>query len=194
MNALIALQPFAVLCPDGASAWWIDSALIPESKYQLMLLNLLDEVAEKFPVSAEPTKTIIMGWSMGGFGAVRFAQDHRERIGAVATIMALVDFPNSELTDDQNYGMPAVLADTTIYSRYNCLKNAEQLRGLPLLQIAPTGAFDFTMNRNFHARLTELCIAHDYREIPGNHDWETVQNAMPQMLKFAVEQFPTNHR
>ena len=192
LSALIARQPFAVLCPDGAHGWWIDSPLVPKSNYQTMLLELLAEVPRKFPVSTQPENTIIMGWSMGGFGAARFAEDHRERVGALAMVMALVDFPNPALPKEQNYGIPPLMADAKVYSRFNCLQGAEHLRGLPILQIAPAEAFDFTMNRNFHARLTELGIAHDYRQLPGKHDWASVQTALPQMLTFAARQFELN--
>ena len=189
MSELIARQSFAVLCPDGARGWWIDSQIIAGSNYQSMLLELLDEVPRRFPVSAEPKRTVIMGWSMGGFGAVRFAEDHRERIGALAIVMALLDFPNPSLPQDQNYGIPPVMADPKCYSDFNCLTKAEQLRGLPMLQLAPTSAFDFTMNRNFHARLAELGVANGYREIPGQHDWATVVAAFPAMFDFANKYF-----
>jgi putative tributyrin esterase len=189
MRELIARQSFAVLCPDGARGWWIDSPLIAGSNYQSMLLELLDEVPSRFPVSAEPKRTVVMGWSMGGFGAVRFAEDHRERVGALATVMALVDFPNPSLPKDQNYGIPPVMADPKRHGDFNCLTKADRLSGLPLLQLAPTNAFDFTMNRNFHARLTELGVGHDYREIPGNHDWATVLAAFPAMFEFANKYF-----
>ncbi|MCS6244973.1 MAG: hypothetical protein H2172_14120 [Opitutus sp.] len=188
-KALIARQPFAVLCPNGDRAWWIDSPLVAGSHYQSMLRELLDAVPRQFPVSAAPAKTVIAGWSMGGFGAVRFAQDHRERIGGLAIAMALVDFPNPALPKEQNYGVPAVMADPARYAEFNCLTKAERLRGLPILQLAPVEAFDFTMNRNFHARLTELGIAHDYREIPGGHVWSTVSDALPALLEFAQKQF-----
>jgi len=189
MRELVTRQPFAVLCPDGARAWWMDSPLVKNSNYQAMLLELLAEVPRQFPVSAASGRTVVMGWSMGGFGAVRFAEDHRERIGALALVMALVDFPNPNLPKEQNYGIPPVMADAKLYAQFNCLTKAEHLRGLPLLQLAPTNAFDFTMNRNFHARLTELGIKHDYREIPGKHDWATVTAALPIMFDFAKDHF-----
>ena len=188
-SALIGRQPFAVLCPDGARAWWIDSPLVAGSNYQSMVRELLDEVPRRFPISAAPHQTVIAGWSMGGFGAVRFAQDHRERIGGLAIIMALVDFPNPSLPKEQNYGVPQVMAAPQRYTEFNCLTQAERLRGLPILQLAPTAAFDFTMNRNFHGRLTDLSIAHDYREIPGGHVWGTVSDALPAVMEFARTTF-----
>lgn len=189
MRELIVRQSFAVLCPEGGRGWWIDSPLIAGSNYQSMLLELLDEVPRRFPVSAEPRRTVAMGWSMGAFGALRLAQDHRGRIGALATVMALVDFPNPSLPKDQNYGIPSVMADPKRYGDFNCLAQADRLRGLPFLQIAPTSAFDFTMNRNFHARLVELGVRHDYREIPGQHDWATVLSGLPAMFDFANNLF-----
>ena len=186
---LIARQPFAVLCPDGARGWWIDSPLVKDSNYQTLLLELLAEVPRRFPVAAAPQRTVVMGWSMGGFGAVRFAEDHRERLGALATVMALVDFPNPKLPEEQNYGVPPVMADAKFYGQFNCLTKAENLRSLPLLQLAPANAFDFTLNRNFHARLTQLGIKHDCREIPGKHDWATVTAALPAMFDFAKNYF-----
>ena len=83
----ISKQSFVIVFPTGEDGWYIDSPVKPESKYQTMLLELIDKVQSELPVSADPVKTGICGWSMGGFGAMRFAFDHPDKVSAVAPLI-----------------------------------------------------------------------------------------------------------
>jgi pimeloyl-ACP methyl ester carboxylesterase len=102
-RVLVLQQKFAIVFADGQRGWYIDSQADPASRYQSMLRELLDHVRHKLPVSSNVQSTGICGWSMGGYGAMRFAQTFPAEIGAVATSIALLDFPNPHLPKEENY-------------------------------------------------------------------------------------------
>lgn len=187
-NEMIRQQPFVMVFPDGKAGWYTDSLSAPESRFQSMLKELLDLVRKEFPVSSEPTHTGICGWSMGGFGAVRFAEANPGDVHVVATTMALLDFPNPKLPREKNFRIPRVFGDDPEdWKRYNPMNSIENLRGKELLFVAPRKAFDIQMNRNFHQALEAAEIPHELREVDGAHDFDTVLATLPLLLRFMQE-------
>jgi S-formylglutathione hydrolase FrmB len=185
LHDLIGGMPMVTVFPDGALGWYVDSPIVAESKFQSMLRELLTRVRTDYPVSDMPADTIVCGWSMGGFGAVRFTEDFPEEVGTVASIIGLLDYPNPQYPPSDNYALPPVLGSELQYWRaINCTMGAERLRGKNIAIIAAKGAFDYRMNRCFHERLLTLGIAHDYAEIDGGHEWSSVATAFPLMLNF----------
>ena len=180
-----------VVFADGALGWWLDSPVEPASRYQSMLRELLDVACAELPVSRDAKRTGICGWSMGGYGAVRFAETFPNEVSAVATTIALLDFPNPQLPKEQNFPVsPLFGAEQSKWSQFNCITGVESLRGKPLLIIAAKDSFDAQMNRNFHTRLDAVGITHDFREVAGGHDFPTVLATLPGMLEFLERNLP----
>ena len=185
--SLIEPCPFAVVCPDGELGFYIDSPAVAGSQFQSMVMELLSLVRAEQPVSTDPKRTGICGWSMGGFGAFRFAEDFPHEIGAIAAIIGLLDYPNPALPPGQTYPTAPVFGgDPTYWQTVNCTAQAERLCGMEIAIVAARSAFDYTMNVNFHHRLRELGIPHDYTELDGAHDWPTVVSAFPLVLDFVA--------
>jgi S-formylglutathione hydrolase FrmB len=184
-RAQVLRQNFAIVFVDGARSWYLDSPADPKSRYQSMLRELLEHARHTLPVSSKPERTGICGWSMGGHGAMRFAENFPSELGAVATTLALLDFPNTGLPKHQNYPVsPLFGTDESAWPKYNCLNHVETLRGKRLLFVTGKDAFDAQMNRNFHAALDASNIVHTFREVEGAHDFSTVQASLPSLLEF----------
>ena len=181
----VVKRKVVVVFPTGERSWYLDSKVNPQCQYQSMLLELLTHIRQTYPVYQSARQTGIGGWSMGGFGAVHFAETYPHQVGAVATVIGLLDFPNPRLPKEYNYPVSAVFgADATAWSLINCLNRAEKLAGKPLLQITGKQAFDYTMNQNFHRRLQKLKIPHRYLELDGKHDFQIVRRSLPLLLDF----------
>jgi S-formylglutathione hydrolase FrmB len=184
-RAAILSRRLVLVFADGKLGWWLDSQADPDSRYASMLLELMALARQDLPVSRSASHTGICGWSMGGYGAVRFAETYPREVSAVATAIALLDFPNPALPREQNHRVPAVFGETPDkWPGLNCMAEAERLRGHPLLLIAARQAFDYQMHLNFHRRLAELDIDHELQELAGGHTFPIVQEAWPQMLDF----------
>jgi S-formylglutathione hydrolase FrmB len=190
--SLIEKYPMAVIFPDGELGFYLDSPVIPESRFQSMVCELLARVRAEQPVVADPGRTGICGWSMGGFGAVHFAESFPQEVGAVASIIGLLDYPNPALPPGQTYPpAPVFGADPAFWQSVNPLTRVDRLRGLAISLIAARSAFDYTMNVAFHQRLNTLNLPHDYTELDGAHDWPTVARAFPLMLDFMATRLGT---
>jgi S-formylglutathione hydrolase FrmB len=185
---VILKQKVVIVFADGKGGWYLDSPVDPKSRYQSMLGELLVQARKTLPVSPEPKRTGVCGWSMGGYGSMRFAQAFHDEIGAVATTIALLDFPNPKLPKKENYTVPKVFGtDPAIWAKHNPMNHIDVLRGKSILIVAANQAFDTRMNRNFHAKLESAGIAHEYREVEGGHTFPVVQATVPMLLEFLAK-------
>ena len=183
--AAVKGRKMAIVFADCGGGWYVDSPAEPAFRYQSMVRELLDVARQRLPVSSQPGRTGVCGWSMGGYGAMRFAESYPGEVGAVATSIALLDFPNPALPKEQNHSVPRPFgADESAWPAFNCMTSAEALRGKRILIVSAQGAFDAQMNRNFHARLAALGIPHEFREVEGGHDFPTVQATLPLLLDY----------
>jgi S-formylglutathione hydrolase FrmB len=175
---------FALLCPMGDDGWWIDSPAVPASRYQSMLIELLEHARRLAPLTRDPRRTGVMGWSMGGYGSAKFATDHPNAVAALATIIGLLDFPNA---GDATYPPPAIMGGPAQWPALNPMTNIESLREKSAHIFAAKQAWDYAMNLRFHERLTTAGIAHAYTEYDGEHHIRAVEHAMPRAFAWMDE-------
>lgn len=168
----------ALLLPEGAVGFWTDTA---HGRFRTMLHELLAQVRAEFPVSRAAARTAIGGWSMGGYGAIRFAQEHPGLVAAAGSVIGLLDFPNPAYPPERNFPVPALFGAAETWPQQGCCAHADRLRGLDLALFAARQAFDHGMNLAFHDALEHLGIAHRYEEIDGGHDWPAVRSLLPRL-------------
>jgi len=81
------LPPVAAVAPGSGTSWWVDGR---EAVETAVLDELLPTIIERHGVGA--SALFVAGFSMGGFGAVRFALKHPGRIdGAIALSASVYD-------------------------------------------------------------------------------------------------------
>ena len=185
----ISKHDYVVVFPQGDDGWYIDSKARPESRYQSMLVELMEIVRNELPVTSDPKRTGITGWSMGGFGAMRFAEDHPDKVHAVAPLIPLLDYPNPDLPEDQNYhSVPPIFGkEKKERGRFNCIHDAEKVRNKKLFIIPAKKDRLLLMARNFKAELDRLKIEYRYIEIDGGHTLTDVKKSIPMILEFMDE-------
>lgn len=180
--------PFATVMPNGAGGWWVDSPARAASRCQALVGDVLKDAESRFAIGGSPERRGLTGWSMGGFGCTLYAESHRHEFSALAPMIGLLDFPNPILPRHQNHSVPAVLGPEP--ERFNPMLRARELEGLDILLITGDGAFDVQMNRNFHAKLEQLRIAHEYIVLPGQaHTFACVEQCLEQVVRFFREVF-----
>jgi len=85
-----ALPRVVIVNPDGELGFWENWADDTHRYRDWVMLDLLPEVRDQFNVAACPEHCHVMGVSMGGHGALRFAYYEMDHFSSVSVISALV--------------------------------------------------------------------------------------------------------
>lgn len=176
-----------VILPDGEDGWYINSPVQNEARYEDYLSEVIEQAKQRFELTQSPDGWAIGGWSMGGYGAMRFAVRHPRQFGTVATVVGLLDFPRKEtLPEGQNYTVPwgRFGEDREVWKEYNPINDITALRGKSVLLITADAAFDRTMNQNFSAALIDAKVGHRIITLEGAHTFPVVQESLPLVLEF----------
>jgi len=166
-----------IVIPNGRSSWWL-------GRYAAFPLELLDWLGPRLGLAPDAGRCAVAGWSMGGYGSVRLAEQHPDRFSAWGGVLALLDFPNAAYPLEHNHSVPAVFGGPREWPGHNPLGAVEALRGKALFFMTASAAFDRPMNRAFHERLSALGIPHEFSEVPGGHTFDVVAAVLPRLLEF----------
>ncbi len=180
-TALLAAPGYVVL-PQGEDGWYLNAPGNPAARYETYLEEVIAWAERTYPISGEPAARGIAGWSMGGYGAVRFAQTHAGKFGFVASVIGLLDFPREEtLPAGQNYKVPVArfTADRATWATLNPLHDVESLRGAEITLVLATRGFERTMNENFLAALKAKSVPARVHWLEGGHEFSLVERAVP---------------
>ena len=190
-DALLLANHWTIL-PNGEDGWYINSPEIPTDLYSDYLEEVITFATDELGLTKDPARCAIGGWSMGGFGAVRYAEDHPGRFGTVVGLIGVLDFPRMEtLPEGQNYSVPATRfgSDPAVWTQLNPINAVEKLADSRLMLITGSTAFDRTMNYNFAARARQAGVNTRVVELIGGHTIEVVAAALPIALQFIDESF-----
>ncbi|WP_019239965.1 MULTISPECIES: alpha/beta hydrolase [Enorma] len=185
----------AVVMPSGYNAFYLDH---PDAHnyYGRFVGEELVEVARRmFPLSRRREDTFIGGISMGAYGALRNGFKYAENFGciiALSSAMLVGDF-NSVVSDDLFFLSRPFLE--SVFGDLNAVvdsdKDPRRLaadvvycdRPRPRVFMA-WGSSDplAAPNRELATRLRDTGIDVEAHEMPGGHDWDFWNVALPQAL------------
>jgi S-formylglutathione hydrolase FrmB len=191
-RAALLAAPFHIVLPQGEDGWYIDSPARPADCYGAYLEEVVSWAEENLGISRSVNRRGIAGWSMGGYGAVTFAEMHPGNFGFVSSIIGLLDFPRSEtLPDGQNYRVPVerFTSEPRIWTEFNPMSAVERLRGTTVTLVLATRGFERTMNENFIAALSARNIVSRVHWLEGGHEFPLVVSALPIVIADAAEYF-----
>lgn len=191
-RAALEAAPFFVVLPQGEDGWYIDSPVRPADRYRAYLEEVVAWAENSLPISRAPARRGVAGWSMGGYGAVRFAQTHPGQFGFVGSVIGLLDFPRPEtLPEGQNYRVPVArfTSDPAAWPALNPLRAVEALRGSALTLVLATRGFERTMNENFLAELASRGRTARVHWLEGGHEFALVERALAPLCADAAEVF-----
>jgi S-formylglutathione hydrolase FrmB len=189
--ALLKAQPFLTVLPDSQRGWWIDSS-VSGLKYDTMLGEVIAEVEKRYPVGKSSARWGVAGWSMGGFGAVHFAERHPDQISFVASIIGLLDYPRTDgLPLGQRFPVDThVFGDSPDeWNDQNPSLHLEPLAGKDLVIVVAEQAFDRTMNENFLDRARNAGLTPEVFRIQGEHVFSSVFGGLQLVLARAAAHF-----
>lgn len=202
VNALPAIKNYAdvfriiLVCPDSnIGSWYFDSPVDPEWKYETYTSKeLVQWVDGHYRTIKERKGRGVTGFSMGGHGAMYLSFKHQDVYGVAGSMSGGVDFRpfprNWEIA--KRLGAYAENQqrwdDNTVINMVSLLKPG----GLDLIIDCGTEDFFFEVNNNFHQKLLDYKIPHDYIVRPGGHNWPYWDNAIVYQLLFMSRYFNRN--
>ena len=175
------------ICPDGANSWYWDSPKNPQYRYETFVTKeLVNYIDRHYKTIADRKGRAITGLSMGGHGAMWSAIRHKELFGAAGTTSGGMDirpFP-------KNWEMSKQLGDKDtnpkVWDEHTVMTQIDKLQKGDLAIIVDCGEADFFLevNKQFHNRLLEKGIEHDFITRPGTHNGTYWNNSIDYQILF----------
>ena len=169
--------------------WYADHPTRPELRQETYLLQVVVPFIEKtYPVAAEPSGRLLLGFSKSGWGAFSLLLRHPEVFGrAVAW-----DAPLTMAKPDK-YGMGDIFGTQENFEKYRITRLIEEktdlLRKENRLILSGIGNFR-DHHEKTHALLEQRKIPHGYRDSPvRKHDWHSgwVTDSVEMLLEPAAK-------
>lgn len=173
--------PYIIVTPEGGDGWYTDSATISADKYESYFMQeLVPEIDKKYRTLANRENRVVGGLSMGGYGAIKFGIKYRDKFIIAGSFSGALDSPVKGLKN--NFLRPSIASvfgsegsktqtENDIFRLMEDM-SAEKLKDLPFLYLScGTEDFLYKANHEFAGVLQKKKIPHEYRELPGKHDW-----------------------
>jgi len=190
MNAIAVI-------PEGADGWYTDSATKADDKFESYIVEeVVPEVDHRYRTIREGRGRSIAGLSMGGYGAIKFGLKYPDMFSIVGSFSGAFDAPlKTEKSDFLRPSIASVFGADTSKTRaendiFSLIRNAsqERIKSFPFIYLdCGTDDLFFTINREFDALLVEKKVPHEFRELPGKHDWEYWDRQIQEFLRVAAK-------
>lgn len=165
MIASDEVPEMVIITPDGQTWRYMDNNYGNGLYYERYFFEeFLPYVETRYRIRSDRSSRAVGGFSMGGYGALRYGFVHHDMFCYVYALSAMLDgngtVPMNEIAPEY---APSVLPGITL----ECGDND----------------YFTTDNREFSAQLASLGIAHEHIERPGSHDWDFWSACSPKILR-----------
>ncbi len=192
-------QPLQLIMvmPDAGDSWYTNSVTVPQDKFEDYIANdLIREIDQHYRTIASRHGRAIAGLSMGGYGALKLGLKYPGRFAFAASFSGALDvardpaFAGSYQEEIAKIFGPENDAVRKQNDVFALAQSADPSR-LPFLYFDCGTEDQFAnSNREFAALLQQRKIAHEYRELPGAHDWQYWDRQLPEMLRVMAAHIP----
>ena len=182
----LASYKIIVITPEGHDGWYTDSATVPADRYETYIVKeLLPEVDARYRTISDRRARGIAGLSMGGYGALKFALKYPNKFVFAASISGAFD---AAVQSDDRPGFAWDFLKPSVLSVFGPIGSPVRLQN-DLRQMARTltaakvsvlpymylscGSEDgfLKTNRELDEILLSKKVPHEFRELPGGHEW-----------------------
>ena len=190
IKGLAAQYGLVVILPDGDPfGWWADSPFDAANQIETYFFDeLVPDVEARLP--AIPGRRAAAGLSMGGHGAFVLALRRPGSFVSVSSMSGIMDVVRHaqqwQLTRVFGPLTPANLENWQEHSAYYLSVNhTERLAGLKMMMsVGRDDRWALTDNRIYSEKLKDLGASFEYREEPGDHDWDFWRSELPRHMAF----------
>lgn len=186
-----------IVSVEGGDGWYTDSVSNEKEKYESYIIKeLIPEIEKNHRVDKRREARAIAGLSMGGYGALKFGLKYPEMFVIAGSFSGALSA--AEMTEKNRPGaigksIDAIFGAENSDNRkandiFDIVRNAtpEKIKTLPYFYIdCGTEDFLFQTNRDFISLLTEKKIPHEYRQLPGIHNWQYWDSQVKEFFRVA---------
>ncbi len=187
---------YIIVMPEGNDGWYSDSATVPNDKYESYITReLIPEIDKKFRTVSDRNHRIVAGLSMGGYGSVKFGLKYPEMfslVGSFSGALGAASFTEKEIGTKGAiaqsilgvYGKPEseTRKANDIFQMIRDI-SSDKIKSLPFIYLdCGTEDFLYQSNRDFAGLLQAKKVPHEYRELPGIHDWKFWDSQVQEFL------------
>lgn len=188
-----------VLAPITQRSWWSDK-ICPEFDPQLtaerhVLDNVLPYATQRW--GSTPPQVALLGTSMGGQGALRFAFKHPNRFPICAAIAPAIDY-QLRFYEDQEETLPQMYPDAEAVRQDTATLHVHPLNWPRNIFFAsdPADIRWHDSAQKLRMKLAALGIPHEYdlETSGGGHSWEYYNLLAPRAIHFLSERLEHERR
>ncbi len=189
---------YIFVTPEGNDGWYSDSATVARDKYESYIMQeLIPEIDTKFRTIADRPHRAIAGLSMGGYGSLKFGLKFPDKfvlVGSFSGALGAAGWTDKTLGKGWKVLIDSIMnvygaedsqtrKDNDIYKMVREI-SPEKAKALPFVYL-DCGTEDglIQQNRDFNALLAEKKIPHEFRELPGKHDWVFWNSQIQEFLR-----------
>jgi S-formylglutathione hydrolase FrmB len=189
-----------IVTPEGHDNWYVDSATVPQDKYESYLVReLIPDVDARYRTIKDRRARGIAGLSMGGYGALKFGIKHRGDFVFAGSLSGALD-PARRSEEHPGFAWeilrPSLVAAFGLPNSptredndlHQIARSASDISSLPYLYF-DCGLEDgfLATNREFAEILVAKKIPHQYRQLPGGHNWEYWDRQLREVLRLYAD-------
>lgn len=177
-----------IVLPDGGiGSWYFDSPIDSTYKYETFISSeLIDYIDKNYNTLPTKAGRAITGNSMGGHGALYLAIRHQDVFGAVGSTAGGVDFRPFPNNWDIKKRLGSIEEYPDNWEKNTVINMIDQIKpnSLAILLDCGTDDFFYQVNLDFHKKMSDSKIPHDFISRPGIHNWEYWNRAIPFQFLF----------
>lgn len=190
-----------IVTPEGGNGWYTDSVSNDQEKWESYIVQeLIPEVDKKFRTLPTRDKRAIAGLSMGGFGSLKFGLKYPDKFvlaGSFSGALGAAQITEKTVggaigkTIDGIFG-PVESETRKSNDLFGIIRSLtpETMKSIPFIYLdCGTEDFLFQNNREFVNLLVEKKVSHEYRQLPGVHDWKYWDKQVQELLQLADKAF-----
>lgn len=193
---------FIIVTLEGADSWYVNSAEIKQNKFESYIISeLIPEIDALYQTENNRASRAIVGLSMGGYGAVKFAIKYPDLFAFAGSISGAFDAPRQT---EKNQGVDWAILKPSILRAFGEENSNVRIENdlfllvpqivekdrLPCLYVDCGNEDSFLpINLDFHNLLNQNSISHDYFIGSGGHDWDYWNQRIKEILKIVANIF-----
>jgi len=190
---------YIIVMPEGDNGWYSDSASVPNDKYESYIIKeLIPEIDKKFRTVADKKYRAVAGLSMGGYGSIKFGLKYPEMFSLAGSFSGAL---GAATLTEKEVGTKGAVAESilSVYGKpesetrqandiFRMIKeiSPDKIKSLPFIYVdCGTEDFLYQNNREFANLLQEKKISHEFRQLPGGHDWKFWDSQIKEFLELS---------